>query len=66
MKSKTNPVTDDGRLEPTQKNARLGTKTPAVHAGLGALLARPTAVGIIDGAHRAKPARRRRPRVPGG
>lgn len=66
MRSKTNPLMNRERQGRTQRDAGPEKKTAAAHAGLGALLARQTAVGIIDGAHRAKPVRRRRPRVPGG
>jgi hypothetical protein len=66
MKSKTHPVTDDEPLGPTEKSAELASGTPAAHTVHGPLLARRTAVGIVDGAHCAKPMRRRRPRTPGG
>jgi hypothetical protein len=58
---------DDERLERTQKTAGVEKKRlVGTQAGLGALLARPTVAGlIIDGPHRARPVRRRRPRLPG-
>jgi hypothetical protein len=68
MKPKSHPVVDDGHPERTQKIAGVEEKKlVGTHAGLGALLARqPVADLIIDGPHRAKPVRRRRPRLPGG
>ena len=68
MKPRSHPVVDDERLERTQKTAGVEKKKlVGTHAGLGALLARQPVGGLlIDGPHRAKPARRRRPRLPGG
>jgi hypothetical protein len=68
MKPRSHPVVDDERLERTQKTAGVEKRAlGGTQAGLGALLARQTVAGlIIDGPHRAKPARRRRPRLPGG
>ena len=67
MKPRSHPVADDERLERTQKTGAEKKKLAGTPAGLGALLARQPVAGlIIDGPHRAKPVRRRRPRLPGG
>ena len=68
MKPRSHPVVDDERLKRTQKTAGAEKKKLlGTQPGLGALLARhPVAGLIIDGPHRAKPVRRRRPRLPGG
>jgi hypothetical protein len=67
MKPRSHPVVADERLERTQKTAGAEKKKlVGTQTGLGALLARQTVAGLlIDGPHRAKPVRRRRPRVPG-